>query len=54
MTFHTADPLALAALAGLSAYLMTAAGIAKKRLVAREKPCPTCNNPHNRCTCRWL
>ena len=54
MSFHAASPLALAALAGISAYLMATAGIAKKRLTARGKGCPTCHNPRTQCTCRWL
>ena len=54
MSLHAANPLALAALAGISAYLMASAGIAKKRLTVRGKVCQTCHNPRNRCTCRWL
>lgn len=54
MSFRAADPLTLVALAGISGYLMAAAGIARKRLVVRGKACPTCHNPRNRCTCRWL
>ena len=54
MSFHAANPLALAALAGIAAYLMTAAGVAKKRLRVRMTFCPTCHRPRARCTCRWL
>jgi hypothetical protein len=54
MTFHAANPLALAALAGISAYLMASAGIAKRRLTVRGKACPSCRRPRSRCTCRWL
>ena len=53
MSFHTMNPLALAALAGTAAYLMAFAGIAKKRLTVRGKLCPTCQRPRNQCTCRW-
>ena len=54
MSFHAANPLALAGLTGISAYLMASAGIAKKRLTVRGKACPTCRNPRTQCTCRWL
>ena len=54
MSFHAANPLAAAAIAVMSGYLMVSAGIAKKRLTVRGKACPTCHNPRTRCTCRWL
>jgi hypothetical protein len=53
MSFHLANPLALAALAGTAAYLMTYAGIGKKRLTIRGKTCPSCHHRFDRCTCRW-
>ena len=54
MSFQLANPLALAALAGTAAYLMAFAGVGKRRLAFRDKDCPTCHHPRNRCTCRWL
>jgi hypothetical protein len=54
MSFQLANPLALAALAGTAAFLMTYAGVGKRRLTMRDKVCRTCHRPRNRCTCRWL
>ncbi|HKT43631.1 MAG TPA: hypothetical protein VJQ85_02450 [Gaiellaceae bacterium] len=49
MTFQAAT-----AIAGLAAYVMASAVIAKKRITVRGKVCQTCHNPRDRCTCRWL
>jgi hypothetical protein len=46
-------PDALLAVALIAAYLMISAGVAKRRLVWRNKRCPSCGQPHARCTCYW-
>ena len=49
MTFPAAT-----AIAGLAAYVMVSAGIAKRRISVRGRVCQTCGNRRDRCTCRWL
>jgi hypothetical protein len=42
--------LALAVAMGL----MVSAGLGRRRLVWRDRPCAVCHRPLSRCTCHWL
>jgi hypothetical protein len=45
--------VALLCVAVIAAYLMVSAGIAKRRLVWRDRRCPSCGRPYESCTCYW-
>jgi hypothetical protein len=53
MNLYPADPLAIAVLVAVAAYLMTCAGVGKKTLRFRTTTCPVCHHPRRLCTCRW-
>jgi hypothetical protein len=53
MNLYPADPLAVAVLVAVAAYLMTCAGVGKKTLRLRSTTCPVCHHPRRLCTCRW-
>lgn len=54
MTLSTLDPISAAALVAAAAFLMTQAGLGKRRLRRRAPTCPVCHRPGTCCTCRWL
>jgi hypothetical protein len=53
VNLYPADPLAVAVLVAVAAYLMTYAGVGKKTLRLRSTTCPVCHRPRTLCTCRW-
>jgi hypothetical protein len=53
MNLYPADPVAVAVLVAVAAYLMTCAGVSKKTLRLRSTACPVCHHPRRLCTCRW-
>jgi hypothetical protein len=54
MTSLPSNPVTVAALVTCAGYLMTKAGLGKKKLTLHVTTCPVCSNPRTRCTCRWL
>jgi hypothetical protein len=53
MNLYPADPLAVAVLVAVAAYLMTYVGVSKKALKLRTPTCPVCRHSRALCTCRW-
>jgi len=53
MSFLTTDPLPIAMLVAVAAYLMTTAGLAKKQLALRAERCRVCGRSRTHCRCRW-
>jgi len=53
VNLYPADPLAVAVLVAVAAYLMACAGVGKKALRLRSTACPVCRHPRAHCTCRW-
>jgi hypothetical protein len=53
VNLYPADPIAVAVLVAVAAYLMTCAGVGKKTLSLRNTSCPVCHHPRVFCTCRW-
>ncbi|HEV8105574.1 MAG TPA: hypothetical protein VGP69_17720 [Gaiellaceae bacterium] len=54
LAMSSLDPTAAAALVAAAAFLMTQAGLGKRRLRRRTPSCPVCHRPGASCTCRWL
>jgi hypothetical protein len=53
VTAITLSPLVSLGVVVAAAYLMIHAGMAKRRLVWRDRRCPVCGRPRSSCICYW-
>jgi hypothetical protein len=47
------SPLVTMLLVLAAGYTMITAGVAKRRLVWRDRQCPVCGRPRSKCICYW-